>query len=257
MATFEPAFDSNNRMVVGLNPYSIGYEGWFPNNLVQSYPIVFNDPLARNPANPSDPAFAVPSARLEDFHAWAVAATFDSSNNLYVFDANRGRVNVYKQPFGGVTAAVQGQYKNYDLGAPNDNQVKPGFNLVNSSSTAIPLTELTVRYYMSSESSTPTAQNYFIDYAAVGNANVRGRFVAANCPGTNVYFEVYFVGGTLGASSQTGEIQTRVSKPNWSAYNESNDYSYVAGQASFANSNTIAVYRNRALVSGTPPSGCN
>lgn len=257
MATFEPAFDASNRMVVGLNPYSIGYDGWYPNNLVQRYPIFFNNPLARNAANPSDPAFAIPNGRLEDFYGWAVAATFDSANNLYVMDANRGRVNIYKTPFGAPPSTVQGQYKNYDLGAPSDNVIKPGFNLVNSGTSAIPLTELSVRYYLSSESSTFTAQNSWIDYAAVGVANVRARFVAATCPGTNGYFEVYFVGGTLGAASQTGEIQARVSKANWSAYNESNDYSYIANQSTLANSNTITVYRNGTRISGTPPTGCN
>lgn len=257
MATFEPAFDASNRMVVGLNPYSIGYDGWYPNNLIQRYPIIFDNPLTVNPSNPSDPAYAVPTGRLEDFYGWAVAATFDSSNNLYMFDANRGRVNVYYAPFGVPTTSVQGQYKNYDLGAPNDNVIKPGFNLVNAGTSAIPLTEITIRYYMSSESSTPTNQNYWVDYAAIGADNVRGRFVAASCTGTDVYFEVSFVGGTLAASSQTGEIQTRASKPDWSAYNESNDYSYIANQLTFANSNKITVYRNGTRISGSPPSGCN
>jgi hypothetical protein len=89
MASFEPAFDTSNRMVVGINPYA-------GTRYVQYY----NNPTSLNPSNPSDPTFAVPSGQLEDFYGWPVESTFDSSNNLYVYDANRGRVNIYNTPFG-------------------------------------------------------------------------------------------------------------------------------------------------------------
>jgi sugar lactone lactonase YvrE len=89
MATFEPAFDSSNRMVVGFNPYT-------GMRFVQYY----DNPTALVGGQASDPSYSVPTGQLEDFYGWPVAITFDSSNNLYVYDANRGRVNVYKTPFG-------------------------------------------------------------------------------------------------------------------------------------------------------------
>jgi hypothetical protein len=89
MATFEPAFDATNRMVVGFNPYS-GVR------FVQ----VYDNPTALVNGQPSDPSYGVPSGQLEDFYGWPVAATFDSASNLYVYDANRGRVSLYETPFG-------------------------------------------------------------------------------------------------------------------------------------------------------------
>ena len=86
--TFEPAFDSTNRMVVGNNPY-------FGNRFVNFY----HDPTRVNPDNPSDPNYAFPDGQLNDFYGWPVAATFDPYDNLYVMDANRGKVMLYKQPF--------------------------------------------------------------------------------------------------------------------------------------------------------------
>ncbi|WP_224361243.1 NHL repeat-containing protein [Hyalangium versicolor] len=86
--TFEPAFDSSNRMVVGFNPYS-----------GERFVQVYDDPTLVNPSNPRDPAYARPTSQLADFYGWAVGATFDAEDNLYVYDANRGRVMIYFTPF--------------------------------------------------------------------------------------------------------------------------------------------------------------
>lgn len=86
--TFEPAFDSTNRMVVGYNPYS-----------GKRFAEYYNDPTRLNPANPADPTYAQPDGQLNDFYGWPVAATFDSQNNLYLYDANRGQVRIYQTPF--------------------------------------------------------------------------------------------------------------------------------------------------------------
>jgi hypothetical protein len=255
MATFEPAFDSTNRMVVGLNPYSIWYTGWYPNNLIQRYPMVFENPLTKNASNPSDPAYALPNRRLEDFYGWAVAATFDSSDNLYVYDANRGRVDFYKTPFV-PTASIHGQYANGDPGAPFDNVIKAKFELVNKTSSAIPMSQFTIRYYYNSQSSSPAAQNFWVDYATIGNSSVHGRFVPVSCGTTDNYLEVSFTGGTLPANGSSGEIQTRAAKPDWSNYDEYLAYSYIWSQQAYADSSQITVYQNGVRVWGTPPSGC-
>jgi sugar lactone lactonase YvrE len=93
MATFEPAFDSTNRMVVGFNPYT-------NERFVQYY----NNPTALVNGQASDPSYATPSGQLQDFTSWPVAVSFDSSSNLYVYDANRGRVNFYATPFGAASS---------------------------------------------------------------------------------------------------------------------------------------------------------
>lgn len=86
--TFESAFDGTNRMVVGYNPYS-------GKRFIEYY----NDPTKVNPANPSDPTYAQPDGQLKDFYGWPVAMTFDSVDNLYAYDANRGQIRIYKNPF--------------------------------------------------------------------------------------------------------------------------------------------------------------
>jgi DNA-binding beta-propeller fold protein YncE len=77
---FEPAFDSQGRMVVGAN----GYSG-------MRFPLVYGDPFEN----------AQPIATLGDFHSMPYAATFDDQDNLYITDLNRARVLIYKRPFAG------------------------------------------------------------------------------------------------------------------------------------------------------------
>jgi predicted xylan-binding protein with Ca-dependent carbohydrate-binding module/NHL repeat-containing protein len=87
-AYFEATFDSQNRMVIGSNPY-----------LGPRFMDYYSKPTSLNPTNPSDPTYAVPNGKFADFYSWPVAVTFDSVDNLYVYDANRGQVRIYKQPF--------------------------------------------------------------------------------------------------------------------------------------------------------------
>lgn len=85
---FQAAFDSTNRMVVGNNPYT-----------KKRFLEYYNDPTKVNPSNPSDPSFAKPDGTLKDFYGWPIGMAFDQSDNLYVYDANRGQVRIYKNPF--------------------------------------------------------------------------------------------------------------------------------------------------------------
>ena len=78
-ATWEPAFDSTNRMVVGYNSYMaprfVGY---------------YDDPLGSS---------TTPTGFLNDLGSMPYAATFDENDNLYVADLNRNRVLIYWNPF--------------------------------------------------------------------------------------------------------------------------------------------------------------
>ena len=78
-ATWEPAFDSTNRMVVGYNAY-----------VSPRFVGVYDDP------NGPD---IFPTAYLYDFGSMPFAAAFDENDNLYVGYLNRGRVLIYKNPF--------------------------------------------------------------------------------------------------------------------------------------------------------------
>ncbi len=76
-ATWEPAFDSSNRMVVGYNSYLAG-----------RFVGVYDDPLGEED---------LPDAYLYDFSSMPYTATFDDEDNLYVGDINRGRILVYRK----------------------------------------------------------------------------------------------------------------------------------------------------------------
>ena len=78
-STWEPAFDSANRMVVGYNGYR-----------APRFPGVYDDPLS---------PIKIPNAYLYDLASMAYTAAFDDNDNLYVGDINRGRVLVYHNPF--------------------------------------------------------------------------------------------------------------------------------------------------------------
>jgi hypothetical protein len=94
IGTWQPAFDSENHMVVGFNKYQ-ELVGPDPINLPDPannirFPGIYLDPLATG--------FTRPDSFLYDLHSMAFAATFDSDDNLYVTDTMRGRVLVYKHP---------------------------------------------------------------------------------------------------------------------------------------------------------------
>ena len=72
---WEPAFNSENQMVVGMNGY-FGYP----------FPQIYQDPL-NNP---------YPVAQLSDYFSHGYSARFDQFDNLYMIDEARSRVLIYK-----------------------------------------------------------------------------------------------------------------------------------------------------------------
>ncbi|MBI2133169.1 hypothetical protein HYU11_00645 [Candidatus Woesearchaeota archaeon] len=83
MTTFEPAFDRNNRMYIGFNPYS-------GNRFVQYF-----DDIESNPSKRYDMVLK-PDGKLNDYYGWPVAITVDDDDNVYVYDANRGQIRIYR-----------------------------------------------------------------------------------------------------------------------------------------------------------------
>ncbi len=91
IAAWKPAFDSNNRMVLGYNPYWTNNPqgGWFPG--------IYNNPLSNN-SNPDE--------LLGDYYSMAMSAAFDSNGNLYVGDGDRSRLLIYKGPIASDTSTL-------------------------------------------------------------------------------------------------------------------------------------------------------
>jgi hypothetical protein len=90
IATWEPAFDSQNRMAIGYNYYWSTNPGPTPAGNSR-FPGVYYNPLSPAPT-------VTPNAFLRDFYSMGFAATFDQYDNLYVGDLNRSRVLIYNHP---------------------------------------------------------------------------------------------------------------------------------------------------------------
>ncbi|MEI4914003.1 cellulose binding domain-containing protein, partial [Klebsiella pneumoniae] len=61
-----------------------------------------------------------------------------------------------------------------------DQQIKPHLNIVNTGATAVPLSELTVRYWYTKD--TTQVQVYDCDFAVPGCANITASVVTLSTP---------------------------------------------------------------------------
>ncbi len=141
-----------------------------------------------------------------------------------------------------------------DNGQLTNNQLKPNLQLRNTGLAAIPYPELKVRYWFTSENH--AALNTWMDYAQVGNGNVTMTYVRLTQPrqGADGYVEYAFTtgAGNLAAGGNSGPIQSRIAKQNWTNFNEADDYSFAANSA-YTETGKITLYRQGQLVWGTEP----
>ena len=152
------------------------------------------------------------------------------------------------------TGTVKVRYQNNDS-APSDSQIKPGLQLVNTGSAALDLSTVTLRYWFTGDGGA-TSFTTNVDYAALGSANITQQVVALPSarPGADHYLQVGFGSGagSLAAGASTGDIQCRLNKTDWSAFDETNDYSYGTN-TSYADSAKVTAYIGGTLVWGTEP----
>ncbi|MGW2386307.1 glycoside hydrolase family 6 protein [Streptomyces sp. NPDC001658] len=151
-------------------------------------------------------------------------------------------------PAGGLKVA----YKNNDSSA-TDNAIRPGLRITNTGSAAVDLTGVTARYYFTRDGGSSTV-NAYCDYAAVGCSNVKLRVVPLSTPvaGADAYLEVGFSAGSLAAGRDTGDIQIRMAKSDWSAFDEVGDHSRTTA-TSYTDAPAIPGYLGTTLAWGAPP----
>src|SRR5262245_3415238 len=193
-------------------------------------------------------SFIVTGLAPSSTHTYTVRAV-DAAGNV---SAASNSVAVTTDP--AVTANLRGQYRAADINS-TDNQIKPHLNIVNSGTTTVPMSELSVRYWYTNDGNRP--QVYDCDYAVRGCSNVTASFVtlSSSVPGATMYLQLSFGAGagSLAAGQQSGEIQNRIHNQDWSNYNEADDYSFDPTKTAFADWNRITLYRNGALIWGSEP----
>ncbi|MGG4142196.1 cellulose binding domain-containing protein, partial [Paenibacillus algorifonticola] len=137
------------------------------------------------------------------------------------------------------------QYRAGDSNA-TDNQIKPYFNIKNIGNTAVDLSDLKIRYYFSKEGN--AAMDSAIDWAQIGGTNILRTF-------TDTYVELSFTSGAgaIQAGGQSGDIQLRMYKTDWTNFDETNDYSYDPTKTSYQDWNKVTLYKGGNLIWGIEP----
>jgi endoglucanase len=142
----------------------------------------------------------------------------------------------------------------YQDGNPNTsgNQIQPALKITNTGSTPISLTDVTLRYWYTSD--TPQAQVVDCDYVTTGCQNTQGKIVkmGQTFPTADSYLEISFTAGTLSPNASV-EIKMRVHTSNFTNYNQGNDYSFDSGASSYSLAQRIGLYYKGTLISGSQP----
>jgi autotransporter-associated beta strand protein len=123
----------------------------------------------------------------------------------------------------------------------NSNTIRAQIKVSNEGNVPLDYKDLSVRYWFSSEGA---ACNYWIDYAQI---SITGQFADG-------WFELKAdsTSGQLYPLSNTGTIQYRIAKTNWSNFDETNDYSWLPS-TTYTENDHITVYYKGELIYGTEP----
>jgi len=185
-----------------------------------------------------------------DDYSFAPNATYTKNDRITVY--RNGSLVGGIEPAAIVPVTALKIYSENKNSNPATNQISTHLKLTNEGNLPVDYSQLTIRYWFSSEGDKPLV--YTVDYADLGRSNIRSTFVKDNRAGTDTYLELSFAPtlGSLNSLSSTGIIQQRINKNDWSTFNEANDYSYRPAGA-LAENAKITAYLNGALVYGQEP----
>jgi hypothetical protein len=177
----------------------------------------------------------------------------------YVYTATCTSAQGCTSPATSATVIVQGRltvlHRDVDNYADN-NAIQPLLVLQNQGSSALPLSRLTLRYYVTVENG-GTLGNLNVNYAQVGNQNVRLRYVplSPTQQGASSYVEVSFTAGAgnLAARANTGPIQAYFAKSDYGSLFETDDYSYNPVRDQLTGNVRITAYYDGVLIAGIEP----
>ncbi|HET8842512.1 MAG TPA: cellulose binding domain-containing protein, partial [Ktedonobacteraceae bacterium] len=134
-------------------------------------------------------------------------------------------------------------------------KLQPGLQIVNTGSSSVSLSQLTIRYWFTRDSAQSVSA--FCDFATIGCGSItQTAFVMSQPVATaDYYLQVGFTAGTLNANANTGKLKIRASKSDFSTLTQSNDYSFNASFTDYTDWQKVTLYQNGTLVWGTEPGG--
>jgi hypothetical protein len=137
----------------------------------------------------------------------------------------------------------------------DDNQIRATVQVVNHSPAAVPLADVTIRYWFTADGH--GAFQKWCDYAAVDARNVRLDVRTLDRPvaGADACLEIGFAAGTLAPGGSTGVVQLRLAADDWSAFDQSDDHSFAPDVNEMADAPRITLHRQGRLVWGVEPAG--
>ena len=155
---------------------------------------------------------------------------------------------------GSGTPSVTAEYETSTTGATTST-ISNQIELVNTGTSAVPLSALTVRYWFTEDGAAPL--DYVCEYAPVGCPNITGTYavVSPALTGADHYLQLSFSSGagSLSPGASTGGIQNELFEASYAAMTQTNDYSFNAADTSFTANPHITVYDNGTLIYGTEP----
>lgn len=148
---------------------------------------------------------------------------------------------------------LQVQYRCLDT-SEKPNQLRFHLRIVNQGNESIPLTELTVRYWYTRDKDGPL--NAVCDWATLGREMMMHTITEVKpVPGADTYIEIGFrpKAMSLEPRQNSGEIQYRVHRKDWSRFAQRDDYSLDMKAQDWTDAPKITLYRKGVLVWGVEP----
>ncbi|WAM33659.1 glycoside hydrolase family 9 protein [Caldicellulosiruptor morganii] len=156
----------------------------------------------------------------------------------------------------GTGSGLKVLYKNNETSA-SAASIRPWFKIVNGGSSSVDLSRVKIRYWYTVDGDKP--QSAVCDWAQIGASNVTFNFVklSSGVSGADYYLEVGFSSGAgqLQPGKDTGDIQVRFNKNDWSNYNQADDWSWMQSMTNYGENTKVTLYVDGVLVWGQEPGG--